>query len=851
MRLDDRLGKDYVPYACGVRTFIDFARASADSRGYIKCPCRGCKNLCAIGLDEVERHIFVNGMDLGYTRWVLHGEPYEGSADVLVDHHNYLRHMDDDYEHDEMEEMLGDIGAGMFMDEVNDNASTGGSGTDCENFPSLWEDAKRELYPGCTKHSKMSFIVRLLHIKSLCGMSTKAINMVLDLFNEVLPEGSALPKNFYEAKQLRKGLGFEYKSIHACKNDCVLFWKENEEKQACPVCGESRWKGKKNVPVKVLRYFPLKPRLQRLYMCKKTAHDMRWHEEKRVKNDGYMRHPADSLAWQSFDNQYPEFGLEARNVRLGLTTDGFNPFGNMSTSYSTWPVVLIPYNLPPWRCMKAPNFLLTLLIPGPRSPGNDIDVFMQPLIEELKELWETGVRTYDASKSTSFQMHAAVMWTINDFPAYGNLSGWSTKGKLACPTCNKETASEWLKFSQKLCFMGHRRYLPANHAWRRECAKFDGRVEDRIAPKELSGEEIVEQLEHVRANNFGKGRGKNKRKRAVPELNWTKRSIFFDLPYWSSCKLRHSLDVMHIEKNICDNILGTLMSINKKTKDTIKTRKDLERMRIKHNLHLRVEGNRVVMPHACFTMTREERMDFCKWLQGVKLPDGYASNIGRCVSPDDWKINGLKSHDCHVFLQKLLPVGIRGKLTSNVRVAISELCMFFKDLCARVVNRDVLSKLEEDIATILCKFEQIFPPSFFDVMVHLAIHLPREVLLGGPVQFRWMYPVERYLGRLKRTVGNKAKAEGSIAEAYIHDEWLTFCSLYLRGVETRFNRQERNADLATPPPRELSVFSQNVRPLGAQTGYDLIDGELGKVRWYVLNNCREIDDYLRYVISFL
>ena len=67
-------------------------------------------------------------------------------------------------------------------------------------------------------------------------------------------------------------------------------------------------------------------------MCEKTTHDMRWHEEKRVKNDAYMRHPADSLAWQSFDNQYLEFGLEARNVRLGLTTDGFNPFGNLSTS---------------------------------------------------------------------------------------------------------------------------------------------------------------------------------------------------------------------------------------------------------------------------------------------------------------------------------------------------------------------------------------------------------------------------------------------------------------------------------------------------------------------------------------
>ena len=162
----------------------------------------------------------------------------------------------------------------------------------------------------------------------------------------------------------------------------------------------------------------------------------------------------------------------------------------------------------------------------------------------------------------------------------------------------------------------------------------------------------MEQLQHVRANNFGKGRGKNKRKRGAAELNWTKHSIFFYLLYWSSCKLRHSLDVMHIQKNICDNVLGTLMSINKKTKDTIKTRKDLERMRIKHNLHLQVEGNRVVMSHTCFTMTREEMMDFCKWLQCVKLPDGYASNIGRCVSLDDWKINGLKSHDCHIFLQK-------------------------------------------------------------------------------------------------------------------------------------------------------------------------------------------------------
>lgn len=138
MSLGDRLGNDYRPYTHGVRTFIDFARASANSRGYIKCPYWGCKNLCAIGLAEVESHIFAKGMDLGYTWWVLHGELYAQSADALFSHLNYLWHMDDDYERDEMEEMLNDIGAEMFMDEVDENASSG-RGTDFENFAAMWK----------------------------------------------------------------------------------------------------------------------------------------------------------------------------------------------------------------------------------------------------------------------------------------------------------------------------------------------------------------------------------------------------------------------------------------------------------------------------------------------------------------------------------------------------------------------------------------------------------------------------------------------------------------------------------------------------------------------------------------
>ena len=126
-----------------------------------------------------------------------------------------------------------------------------------------------------------------------------------------------------------------------------------------------------------------------------------------------------------------------------------------------WPVLLAPLNLPPWDCMKQPFFMLSLLIPGKNSPGKDIDVYLQPLIEELKELWVQGVETFDVSTKKNFQMHVVVLWTINDFPVYGDLSGWSTKGYMACPVCNDQTYSQGLR--NKVCYMGHRRFLPKDH----------------------------------------------------------------------------------------------------------------------------------------------------------------------------------------------------------------------------------------------------------------------------------------------------------------------------------------------------------------------------------------------------
>ncbi|GJW98084.1 reverse transcriptase domain-containing protein [Tanacetum coccineum] len=91
----------------------------------------------------------------------------------------------------------------------------------------------------------------------------------------------------------------------------------------------------------------------------------------------------------------------------GLVADGFNPFGNLSQAYSMWPVILITYNLPPWLCMKESSFMLTLLIPGPKSLGKDIDVYLRPLINDLKVLWALkGVETIDVATGQKFNMRA-------------------------------------------------------------------------------------------------------------------------------------------------------------------------------------------------------------------------------------------------------------------------------------------------------------------------------------------------------------------------------------------------------------------------------------------------------------
>ncbi|WVZ49928.1 hypothetical protein U9M48_001243 [Paspalum notatum var. saurae] len=539
--------------------------------------------------------------------------------------------------------------------DVDVNLADGDSVTEEQNiYATFLKDADTMLYPGC-KFSRLSFLVTLYHLKCLHGWTQESFTSLLGVLSTALPIEANLPKTYYEAKKIIHGLGLGYVKIHACPNDCMLF-------------------------------------------RVKTSDDMRWHDEGRTK-DGKLRHPADGEAWRDFDARYPDFAADARNVRLGLASDGFNPFGNMSIKHSTWPVMLVPYNLPPWICMKESSLLLSMIIPGPESPGNDIDIYLQPLIDELLDLWG-GVNTVDASSKKKFRLRAALLWTINDFPALAYLYGWSTSGRYGCPSCGPATKSFYLNKSKKMCYMGHRQWLLDGHIYRRQKRQFDGNVEAGTTPEKMSGTTVLKMLggrafvlgkkrciakigkqkkgknkqEEVESNKKHKRkRGENRnsnasssKKEKKPEEWLKKRSVFFMLPYWEHNKLRHNLDVMHIEKNVCDNFIGTLLDIQSKSKDGLNARLDLVELGIRHDLHPVVdEEGKQTLPDAPFTMSREKKEIFCSVIQNIRTPDGYASNISRFfvrlkalvknrAHPEGSIAEGYRLEECMTFCSRFL-----------------------------------------------------------------------------------------------------------------------------------------------------------------------------------------------------
>jgi hypothetical protein len=302
----------------------------------------------------------------------------------------------------------------------------------------------------------------------------------------------------------------------------------------------------------------------------------------------------------------------------------------------------------------------------------------------------------------------------------------------------------------------------------------------------------------------------------------------------------HNIDVMHQERNVAESIISTCMDITDKTKDNLKARMDLAEICNRPTLELTEGGCK---PRAMFCLRPAEKKEVLRWMKKLKFPDGYAAGMRRAVNLKTGKITGLKSHDYHIIMERLLPVMFWGYLNDDVWHMLAELSYFYRQLCAKEIAREMMEKLEKEMPVLLCKMEKKIPPGFFNPMQHLLVHLAYEAKVGGPMQYRWMYYIERALRYLKRMVGNKAGVEGCIAEAFLLKEVAYFSSVYfvdehnVNAPSMRYNVDEE------PSCSELEIFKCKGTTVGSSQAYDYTPEEREAALMYMYANMEEMDKY--------
>jgi hypothetical protein len=197
------------------------------------------------------------------------------------------------------------------------------------------------------------------------------------------------------------------------------------------------------------------------------------------------------------------------------------------------------------------------------------------------------------------------------------------------------------------------------------------------------------------------------------------------------------------------------------------------------------------------------------------------------------KLIGLKSQDYHIIMERILPVIFWGYFDNVVQMVLTELSYFYRLLCAKEITIEMIQKFEKEIPLLLCKMEKKFPPGFFNSMQHLLIHVPYEAKVGGTVQYRWIYHIERALKYLKPMVGNRARVEWCIAEAFILKEVAYFSSVYFA--------EEHNVNTSTmgynvdeePPCSDLSIFVLRGTTIGSNMSYFSTSEEIKSALLYM------------------
>jgi hypothetical protein len=177
-----------------------------------------------------------------------------------------------------------------------------------------------------------------------------------------------------------------------------------------------------------------------------------------------------------------------------------------------------------------------------------------------------------------------------------------------------------------------------------------------------------------------------------------------------------------------ESIMSMWFDVTGFTKDNVNARKDLATLCDRPSLEAKPNARgKPRRPKAPYCLKLIERKEVLRWLKILKFPDHYVTNIKWAVNVRTGKLHGLKSHDYHIFIERLMSVMFCGYFKSNLWKMFAKLIYFYRQICAKEVSKVIMQRLEKEIAVLVCKMETIFPLGWFNAMQHLFLHLPWEL----------------------------------------------------------------------------------------------------------------------------
>ena len=219
-------------YENGVEEFIKFVQRyerRSDDEVKFRCPCINCLNERKLNATQVREHLICDDFLRSYTIWTWHDELINIPTVSRTEHvvHSTMKERlqercEERVEEDNMEDMIRDVGVEAFAQ--------------AHVYETMSANVETPLYVGSTKFTRLSAVSRLMNLKATHGWTDKIFTELLVLLSEMLPKGNTLPTWNHDAKKILCFMGMEYKRIHACSNDCILYRKEFEDLKKCPKC---------------------------------------------------------------------------------------------------------------------------------------------------------------------------------------------------------------------------------------------------------------------------------------------------------------------------------------------------------------------------------------------------------------------------------------------------------------------------------------------------------------------------------------------------------------------------------------------------------------------------------------